>query len=50
MNCRGVYGHFDRDNGSYRKSKNILPIYALKRGSTLWWGHVKQWRPTLDGG
>lgn len=44
MNCRGVYGHFDRDNGSYRKSKNILPIYALKRGSTLWWGHVKQWR------
>ena len=44
MNCRGVYGYFDKDNGGYRKSKNILPIYALKRGSTMWWGHVKRWR------
>ncbi len=44
MNCRGVYGHFDKDNGNYCKSKNILPIYSLKRGSTMWWGHVKQWR------
>ena len=44
MNCRGVFGYFNKDNGGYRKSKNILPIYSLKRGSTMWWGHVKQWR------
>lgn len=44
MNCRGVYGYFDKDNGNYCKSKNILPIYAFKHGSTMWWGHVKQWR------
>ena len=44
MNARGLYGLFDKENGGYRKTKQQMPIYALKRGSTLWWGHVKKWR------
>lgn len=44
LSSRGVYGLFDKSEGSFRKSKQQMPIYALKRGATMWWGHVKKWR------
>ena len=44
MSARGMYGHFDKDNGSYKSAKSVMPIYAMKRGDNLWWGHVKKWR------
>ena len=44
MSARGMYGKFDKDNGGYRVAKSVMPIYAMKRGENLWWGHVKKWR------
>lgn len=44
LNCRGVYGLFDKDNGNFYKPRSVMPIYALKRGTTMWWGHIKKWR------
>ena len=44
MSARGMYGLFDKDNGVYRSTRSVMPIYVMKRGETLWWGHVKKWR------
>lgn len=44
MSARGMYGYFDKENGGYRTTRSVMPIYAMKRGDNLWWGHVKKWR------
>ena len=44
MSARGMYGYFDKDNGGYRTIRSVMPIYAMKRGDNLWWGHIKKWR------
>ena len=44
INARGVYGHFDKENGDYFNKRLQMPIYAFKRGETMWWGHIKKWR------
>lgn len=48
MSGRGTYGNFDKDNGEFIKSQMVTPIYAVKKGKTLWYGHVKQWRFDYD--
>lgn len=44
MQARGTYGKFTEKNGIYRKDRQLMPIYAVKRGNEMWWGHVKTWR------
>ena len=45
IDARGAYGRFDRDNGSYSNDRSgWMPIFALKRGDTLWYGQVMGWR------
>lgn len=44
LSARGAYGEFDKENGLYYSRLSVMPIYAMKRGSTMWYGHVKKWR------
>ena len=45
INARGAYGTFTLDNGDYANDRSgFMPIFALKRGDTLWYGQVMQWR------
>ena len=44
MNGRGVYGLYDKEEGSFYKQRSVTPIYAMKKGDTLWYGYVKNWR------
>ena len=44
MNGRGVYGLYDKEEGSFYKQRSVTPIYAMKKGGVLWYGHVKNWR------
>lgn len=44
MNGRGVYGLYDKDEGSFYKQRSLTPLYAMKKGARLWYGHVKTWR------
>lgn len=44
MNGRGVYGCYDKDEGSFYKQRSVTPVYAMKKGDVLWYGHVKKWR------
>ena len=44
IQARGTYGLFDKDDGVYAKSRQLMPVYGLKKGGTLWYGHVKTWR------
>ena len=45
IDARGAYGRFDRDEGSYANDRaGWMPIFGLKRGSTLWYGQVMKWR------
>ena len=48
MQARGTYGKFDKENGSYTKSRQLMPIYGVKKGDVLWYGHVKTWRFNYD--
>ena len=48
MQARGTYGLFDKEDGTYVKSRQLMPIFGLKRGSSLWYGHVKTWRFSYD--
>ena len=48
MQARGTYGKFDKDNGFYSKNRQLMPIYAVKKGETMFWGHVKTWRFDYD--
>ena len=48
VQARGTYGKFDKDDGSYSKDRQLMPIYGVKRGGSLWYGHVKTWRFDYD--
>ena len=48
IQARGTYGAFDRDDGVYAKGRQLMPVFGLKRGDGLWWGHVKTWRFDYD--
>lgn len=44
MDGRGAYGNFDKDKGLFFKDMSRTPVYAVKKGDSMWAGHVKQWR------
>lgn len=44
MNGRGVYGLYDKEEGSFYKQRSVTPVYAMKKGDVIWYGHVKKWR------
>ena len=44
MSGRGVYGLYDKEEGSFYKQRSVTPVYAMKKGDVLWYGHVKKWR------
>ncbi|MGN0852296.1 MAG: DUF5696 domain-containing protein [Kiritimatiellia bacterium] len=48
IQARGTYGRLDKDDGVYAKSRQLMPIFGLKRGDRLWYGHVKTWRFDYD--
>ena len=48
LQARGTYGKFDKDDGTYAKDRQLMPIYGVKRGDALWYGHVKTWRFNYD--
>ena len=48
MQARGTYGLFDKDNGIYVKARQLMPIYAVKKGDKMFWGHVKTYRFDYD--
>ena len=48
MQARGTYGFFDKDEGEYSFERQLMPVYAVKKGGTLWYAHVKTWRFTYD--
>lgn len=48
MQARGTYGLFDKDNGIYVKNRQLMPIYAVKKGDKMFWGHVKTYRFDYD--
>ncbi len=41
---RGTYGNFDKDNGIYRRGRQLMPIFGMKRGEKMFWGHMKTYR------
>jgi len=48
LQARGTYGRFDRDEGTYVKDRQLMPIYGVKKGDSLWAAHVKTWRFDYD--
>ena len=46
MQARGTYGLFDKEDGTYVKPRQLMPIFGVKKGGSLWYGHVKAWRFT----
>ena len=48
MQARGTYGRFDKEDGTYVKPQQLMPIFGVKRGGSLWYAHVKKWRFTYD--
>ena len=46
MQARGTYGLFDKDDGIYVRPAQLMPVFGVKKGSSLWYGHVKTWRFT----
>ena len=48
MQGRGTYGRFDKDDGEYSVWRQLMPVFAVKRGATLWYGEVKSWRFDYD--
>ena len=48
IQARGTYGRFEQDDGVYAKERQLMPIYGVKKGETLWYGHVKTWRFDYD--
>lgn len=48
IQARGTYGRLDQDDGTYVKGRQLMPVFGLKRGDTLWYGHVKTWRFDYD--
>lgn len=35
---RGTYGNFDKDSGVYRRGRQLMPIFGMKRGEKMFWG------------
>lgn len=48
MDGRGAYGHFSRDDGCIVHPSQVMPLYAVKKGSVLWFAHVRTWRFNYD--
>lgn len=48
MQARGTYGRFDKDDGVYVVDRQLMPVYAVKKGDTLWAAHVRSWRFHYD--
>ena len=48
LDGRGNYGFFDKASGSVRAARQVMPIYAMKKGGTMWYAHVKTWRFNYD--
>jgi hypothetical protein len=48
MQARGTYGRFTRDEGFYLADRQLMPIYAVKRGDSLHHAHVRTWRFHYD--
>ena len=48
MQARGTYGLFDKDEGEYSVGRQLMPVYAVKKGEALWYAHVKTWRFNYD--
>ena len=48
MQARGTYGFFDKDEGEYSVGRQLMPVYAVKKGEALWYAHVKTWRFNYD--
>ena len=36
MNGRGVYGLYDKEEGSFYKQRSVTPIYAMKKDDVIW--------------
>ena len=45
---RGTYGKFDKDNGTYRRWRHLMPIFGIKRADKLFWGHILTYRFDSD--
>lgn len=41
---RGTYGKFDKDNGFYSRWRHLMPIFGMKKGDKMFWGHMKTYR------
>ncbi len=48
IQARGTYGLFDEQDGYYAKSRQLMPVFGVKKGDALWYGHVKTWRFDYD--
>ena len=46
MQARGTYGLFDKDDGIYVRPAQLMPVFGVKKGGSLWYAHVKTWRFT----
>ena len=44
VDARGAYGRFEMDDGEYSTTRAWTPVFAMKRGGSLWYGHVTGWR------
>ena len=45
---RGTYGKFDKDDGVYVRNRHLMPIFGMKRGDKMFWGHMKTYRFDFD--
>jgi len=45
---RGLYGTFDKPDGTNRWWRQQMPIYGLKRGDCLVWAHMRTYRFDYD--
>ena len=48
MQARGTYGLFDKEDGTYVKAQQLMPVFGVKKGASLWYAHVKKWRFTYE--
>ena len=48
MQARGTYGKFDKADGRYVVRRQLMPVFAVKKGKEVWYAHVKTWRFNYD--
>ena len=48
LDGRGNYGFFDRSEGRFVATRQVMPLLAVRRGESLWYAHVKTWRFNYD--